>query len=67
MLGYCDEEASRVVAKQIGWQVTKGGMMPCASCARGKAKHKIVAMKESKINKATKPNRRIYADMGSVK
>ena len=67
MLGHCDEEASRAVAKQIGWHVTRGVMMPCESCARGKAKQKIVAMKESETHKATKPNERIYADMSSVK
>jgi hypothetical protein len=65
--GHCDEEASRVIAKQLGWHITKGTMLPCESCARGKAKHKIVAMKELEAVKATKPNEQIYAGMSSVK
>jgi hypothetical protein len=65
--GHCDEEASRVIAKQLGWHITKGTMLPCESCARGKAKQKIVAMKELETVKATKPNEQIYADVSSVK
>jgi hypothetical protein len=65
--GHCDEETSRVIAKQLGWHSTKGTMLPCESCARGKAKQKIVAMKELETVKATKPNERIFAGMSSVK
>ena len=51
LLGHLHEDASRNVAKYLGWKISHGSMKPCEHCAKAKAKQKNV-VKESKAEKA---------------
>ena len=65
-LGHKSEDITREIAKGLGWEITRGGMKPCASCAAGKAKQKNLP-KVDEPKKATVVNGRIYSDIATVK
>ena len=67
-LDHCDEKRTRAIAKQLGWHTTKGKLLPCESCAIGKAKKKKVRIvDEPSENKATAVNGRVYLDISMLK
>ena len=65
-LGHCSEDLTRQMAKSLGWQIVKGTMMPCESCAAGKAKQKNVP-KEKPFEEAKNDVGRYFLDVASVK
>eukprot|EP00804_Cyclotella_cryptica_P028830 CCRYP_019720-RA/>CCRYP_019720-RA protein AED:0.58 eAED:0.63 QI:0/0/0/0.5/1/1/4/0/888 len=55
-LGHTDVEKTRRTAKALGWDLTDGVMIPCASCASGKAKQRRIP-KKSERERASKAGR----------
>ena len=66
-LGHCSEDATRKTAKYRGWEITKGSMKPCQSCAAGKAKQKNVPKESDEKLKAVEGKNRIYLDIATIK
>jgi hypothetical protein len=66
LLGHMSNETTRATAKALAWELTKGSMEPCESCAVGKAKQKSVPKKSEHVQ-AVKPGERIYLDISSIK
>ena len=64
-LGHADEDRTRAMAKYLGWDITRGTLGPCLSCAVGKAKRKNLHDSESR--KATTPGERLYLDIATIK
>jgi hypothetical protein len=65
-LGHSHEDAVRATAKQLGWEIKKGGMKPCDACNAAKAKQKNVE-KDSDHVPAKENAERIYLDLSKVK
>jgi len=65
-LGHCGEDVTRKTAKLLGWELIPGPMMPCESCAAGKAKQKNVP-KISEGKPAEDGKSRIFLDIATVK
>ena len=65
LLGHSNEDATREMAKQLGWSITRGKLKPCIYCALAKAKQKKVKKKSSK-KKAEVAGERIYYDVSKV-
>ena len=65
-LGHPDEAKTRLAAKVLNWNLTRGGLKPCEACAAGKAKQKNVP-KESVHVPATMPAERVFLDISTVK
>ena len=66
-LGHVDEEKIRQTAKELGWTLTKGKLLPCEECAQGKAKQKDIHTLEEPKEKATTVNGRVYLDISTLK
>jgi hypothetical protein len=64
-LGHQNEDSVCKTAKELGWVLTRGTLMPCEYCARSKAKQKNV-QKESATPKANVPGHRLYLDLSKV-
>ena len=65
LFGHMSEAKTRLSAKQLGYEITRG-KMTCESCPAGKARQKNVP-KESSGEPATKPGQKVYLDVFSVK
>lgn len=65
-LGHLNEDATRKVAKQLGWTITKGSFYACESCAIGKAKQKTVKNPEAPKEKSPVVNGCIYLDLTRI-
>ena len=65
LLGHSNKDNTRATAKHLGWELSKGAK-PCQSCAKAKAKQKIVPKKTSG-NKASRSNERLFQDLATVK
>ena len=65
MLGHPDEATARATAKALGYEIKRGKMKKCPSCAIGKAKQKNVSKTNPK--KATDKGGRLFMDISSVK
>jgi hypothetical protein len=63
---HMSNETTRATAKALGWEITRGSMEPCESCAVVKAKQKNVPKKSEHVQ-AVKPGERIYLDISSIK
>ena len=50
-LGHCDEEKTRKIAKQLGWELTRGTLPLCERCTEARAKQKNI-LKDSDHVKA---------------
>jgi hypothetical protein len=66
VIGHMSNDTTRATAKALGWEITRGSMQICESCAVGKAKQKNVPKKSEHIS-AVKPGERIFLDISSVK
>jgi len=66
LLGHSHEKAVRESAKALGWELTRGTMNVCQSCAAGKAKQKNVP-KDSEHHPATENGERVFLDIATVK
>ena len=66
IFGHADEETTRKIAKELGYELTRGTMKPCVSCAIAKAKQKNVP-KLSKHEPSKQVNGRVYLDISTVK
>ena len=64
-MGHLNEEATRATAKHHKWNLTRGMLKNCESCAKGKGKQKKIA-KESKHVTADGPGKRIFMDIKSM-
>ena len=65
LLGHGDKESTCQTAKELGWVITRGSLMPYLHCAKSKAKQKNVS-ESSSAEKATKPGKHIYLDLSKV-
>ena len=65
LLGHCNTDATRATAKYLGWELSRGAKS-CQSCAKAKAKQKVVP-KKTKGTKASRPNERLFHDLAMVK
>ena len=65
-LGHLSKDATRQVAKQLGWLITKGSLKACESCAIGKAKQKNVKNLGAPKDKSTSVNGRVYLDLTRI-
>jgi len=65
LLGHSNEEATRVPAKHLKWNLTRGVLKNCKACAKGKGKQKNIA-KESKHVKADVPRKQMFLDIKSM-
>jgi hypothetical protein len=66
LLGHQSEDATRKMAKNLGWTLTKGHMSPCLPCTIGKAKQKIT-IKESARVSSKNPGERVFTDIASIR
>jgi hypothetical protein len=64
--GHCNEDATRKIAKQLGWELIPGSLGMCEACTIGKAKPKNVP-KLSKGKPVKSGENRIYLDISTVK
>lgn len=64
--GHIGEADTRKTAQACGYELKRGNLKPCESCAIAKAKQKSVLGK-SEGEKATKPNERMYLDNMTIK
>jgi hypothetical protein len=66
LLGHMGEDMTRKTAKHLGWQITRGTLQTCESCAIGKAKQrnvpKISDHVTSKVN-----GERVFLDIATIK
>jgi hypothetical protein len=62
LLGHMNEATTRATAKVLGWDIVRGALKPCESCAVGKAKQKNVPKKSDHVPTA-KPGERLYLDI----
>ena len=65
LLGHRNEDSMHKTAKELGWVLTRGTLIPCEYCARFKAKQKNV-QKESITPKSDVPGHRLYLDLSKV-
>ena len=63
-MGHPHKAVVTATAKKLGWKVSPPIIMPCESCAKGKAKSKKIC-KVAK-NPATKKGERIFMDISSI-
>ena len=66
LLGHSDEQKVRDTAKALNWELTRGNLKVCQSCAAGKAKQKNVP-KQSEHKPSTKNGERVFLDIATVK
>jgi len=66
LLGHTNEDMTRATAKALGWEITRGSLGTCESCAAGKAKQKNVP-KASEHAQATMAGERIFLDISTIK
>ena len=66
-LGHCDENKTRATAKELGWTLTKGKLLPCENCAKGKAKQKNIMKVGEPKEKSKQVNGRIFLDISTIK
>ena len=59
LLGHRNEDSMRKTARELGWILMHGMLMPCEHCARSKAKQK-------NVQKANVPWHRLYLDLSKV-
>ena len=64
--GHRNEDATRKIAKQLGWELSPGSLGACKACTIGKAKQKNVP-KLSEGEPAKPGENRIYLDISTVK
>ena len=64
-LGHMSDAATRETAKQLGLQIKKSQLFPCAACAAGKAKQKNI--KRTETTKQKIGQRRAYLDIATIK
>ena len=64
--GHCDETATRAIAKDIGYEISRGTLGPCEACTVAKAKQKNIP-KNVKHDKANVNNGRVYLDIATIK
>ena len=65
LLGHRNEDSVQKTARELGWFIMRGMLMPCEHCARSKAMQKNV-QKESITPKADVPGHRLYLDLSKV-
>ena len=65
LLGHSNKDDTRATAKHLGWELSKSAK-PRKSCAKAKAKQKIVLKRMSR-KKASRPNERLFQDLATVK
>ena len=66
LLGHKNELATRRIAEQLGWKISRGVLKPCESCTNTKAKQKNVPKKSSGM-KATEPDGKWYQDIATIR
>jgi hypothetical protein len=66
LLGHCNEDATRKVARGLGWTITRGSLKPCAHCAIAKAKQKNTVKVSVSEDKAKKPGERVFLDITTI-
>ena len=66
MFGHADEESTKKTAKALGFDISKGKMKPCESCARAKAKQRNVP-KLSNHQPSNEVNGRVFLDLSVIK
>jgi hypothetical protein len=59
LLGHRNEDSVKKTARELGWVLTRGTLMPCEHCAKSKGKQNNV-YKESITPKADVPGHRLY-------
>ena len=65
-LGHCNEETTRKVAKNLGWNLVPGGLDVCEACTMAKAKQKNV-VKASEHVTSKDVNGRVHLDLATIK
>jgi hypothetical protein len=65
LLGHMGEDMTRKAAKHLGWEITKGVLKTCESCAIGKAKQKNVPKKSEHVV-SKKNGERLFLDITSM-
>jgi hypothetical protein len=66
LLGHCNEDTTRQVARGLGWTITRGSLKPCAHCAIAKAKQKNTVKVSVSEDKAKKPGERLFLDITTI-
>jgi hypothetical protein len=66
MLGHCGEQTTRTTGNYLGFDIARGKLEPCESCALAKTQQKSVP-KVGTGSKATGPNERWYTDGSTLK
>jgi hypothetical protein len=66
LLGHMSEDMTRKVAKHLGWEITKGTLQTCESCAIGKAKQKNVPKKSDHVGSKVN-GERVFLDIATIK
>ena len=64
LLGHCDEDTTRDMAKHLEWDIVRGKMPPCQACAMGKTKRMIFDLNLDYME-AFKPGERVFLDLSS--
>lgn len=65
LLGHINHDKVRQTAKELGWNLTRGGQKVCPSCGTSKAQQKNVCKKSTSL-KASKPGERVFIDLSQV-
>lgn len=66
MLGHFGERDTRMTGKYLGYEIARGVLQPCESCALAKARQRNVP-KVGTGEKATEPNGRWFMDQSQLK
>jgi hypothetical protein len=66
-LGHLGENTTRLTAKYLGMNLSRGTLPVCKSCAIAKVKQKNVPKETSGANKATEFNGRVFQDLSKIK
>ena len=65
-MGHVNEAPTCKIAMHLNWEITRGMLDPCKSCAIGKARKNNVT-KVSKLVAVKAPGERFFLDLSSVK
>jgi hypothetical protein len=65
LLGHMGEDMTRKAAKHLGWEITKGVLAPCESCAVGKAKQTNVPKKSEHVV-SQKNGEQLFLDITTI-
>ncbi len=66
-LGHLSKDMTRLTAKYLGMNLSRGTLPVCKSCAIAKVKKKNVPKETSGANKATEFNGRAFHDLSKIK